>query len=233
MKTARLVLLLGAAILVVASLSGCLRRSQPQALFTVTSAEDTIPFTVGFDGTLSYASGGGIASYLWTFGDGASETGPVVEHTYNADGTYRARLIVVDENGLSTSTELTIHALNPPPTAGFTYSPRSHIDDVYFVSCNETVTFDAEDMCSDDGTIVSYDWYFGYRLPDGSAATGSGPQVTHEFLYAGTYIIILTVTDDDGATATYKEELEVKGGPPCNADITGDVPWDCGGGTCQ
>jgi len=232
MKTARLILLLCAALLVAASLAGCLRRAQLQALFTATDTEATIPFTVGFDGTLSYTSAGEIDSYLWTFGDGASETGPVVEHTYSEDGTYEVRLIVVDESGLSTSTGMTIHALNPPPTAGFTYSPKSHIDGDYFVSCNETVTFDAAEACSDDGSIVAYDWYFGYRNADGTAATGSGPVVTHEFLHAGTYTIILTVTDDDGGTATFEEKLDVMGGPPCNADITGDVPWG-EGGTCQ
>ena len=233
MKTARLILLVGAALLVAATLSGCLRRSQPQALFTASNREAIVPFTVAFDATLSYASRGQIDSYLWTFGDGASETGPVVEHTYNEDGIYEVRLIIVDDSGVSTSTVMTIHALNPPPTAGFTYSPKSHIDGDYFVACNETVTFDAEEHCSDDGTIVAYDWYFGYRNNDGTAAEASGPVVTHEFLYAGTYNIILTVTDNDGGTATFEEKLDVKGGPPCNADITGDVPWESGGGTCQ
>ncbi len=226
MKTARFILLFGTALLAVASLSGCLQRSQPQALFTVTTTQDEIPLTVSFDGTLSYASSGAIVSYLWTFGDGASDTGPLVEHTYMEDGTYEARLIVVDEDGLSTETKMTINALNPPPTAGFSYSPKSNMEGVYFVSCSETITFDAEAYCSDDGSIVSYDWYFGYRLEDGTPASASGPTVTHEFLYAGTYNIILTVTDNDGGISTYKEELDVRGGPPCNADIPE-------GGTCQ
>jgi len=231
MKTIRLIVAVGTAILVVASLSGCLRRSQPEALFTASHTEDVIPFTVGFDGTLSFAPDGDIVSYLWTFGDGGSDTGPLAEHTYVEDGTYEARLIIVDENGLSTETKMTIHALNPPPTAGFSYSPKSNMEGVYFVSCSEDITFDAEELCSDDGSIVSYEWYFGYRLPPDYKipATATGPVVTHRFLYAGTYNIVLTVTDDDGGTSTYTEQLDVKGGPPCNADL----PTDEGGGTCQ
>jgi len=231
MKTLRLVLLIITAGLVVASLAGCLRRSQPQALFTVTLTEDVIPFTVGFNGSLSYAPDSEIVSYLWMFGDGSSETGPVAEHTFEEDGTYNVSLLVVDASGASTSSSVTIRALNPPPTAGFEYSPKSNMDGTYIVSCSETVTFDAESLCTDDGDIVAYDWYFGYRNEDGSAATASGPVVSHQFLYPGTYTIILTVTDDDGGTGTYEEELEVIGGKPCNADVDAGTGW--GGGTCQ
>jgi len=230
MKTLRIILLIGTTILVIASLSGCLRRSQPQALFTATQTEDVIPFTVGFNGTLSYAPDGDIVSYLWTFGDGGSESGPVAEHTYEEDGTYDVQLLVVDASGASTTTNMTVHALNPPPTAGFVYSPKSNMDGQYIVSCSETVTFDAQDLCEDDGDIVAYDWYFGYRLTDGTAATETGAVVTHEFLYPGTYTIILTVTDDDGGVGTYEEKLEVIGGKPCNADVDPGTGW---GGTCQ
>jgi PKD repeat protein len=230
MKTLRLILLASTAVLVAASLSGCLRQSQPQALFTATQTEDVIPFTVGFNGSLSYAPDGDIVSYLWTFGDGSSETGPVTEHTFQEDGMYDVRLLVIDSKGASTSSSVTIHALNPPPTAGFEYSPKSNMDGTYIVSCSETVTFDARNLCSDDGDIVAYEWYFGYREADGSPATDSGPVVEHEFLYPGTYTIILTVTDDDGGTGTYEEKLDVIGGKPCNADVDSGTCW---GGTCQ
>lgn len=236
MKTLRCILLFGTVILVVASLSGCLTSSRPQALFTATDTEDVIPFTVGFNGTLSYAPGGEIVSYLWTFGDGSSETGPVAEHTYEQDGTYDAQLLVVDEKGASTTRTMTIHALNPPPKAGFKYSPKSNMDGTYIVACNEGVTFDATDMCEDDGDIVSYEWYFGYRLPPDykEPATATGKVVTHNFLYGDdeglSYVITLTVTDDDGGVGTYSEEIQVVGGKPCNADIDPGYGW---GGTCQ
>lgn len=233
MKTGRIILVLAAAVLVTASLTGCLKQAQPQALFKSTQTEKVVPFSVSFDGTLSYVPNGRIASYLWTFGDGSSESGPLVEHTYEEDGVYEARLTIIDEAGASTSSSTMIKALNPPPTAGFGYSPRSNMEGDFFVSCNETITFEAESYCDDDGTVVGYDWYFGYRLPNGTAAEASGATVTHKFLYAGTYTIILTVTDNDGGTTQYKEQLEVKGGPPCNADITGDVDWTGEGGTCK
>lgn len=232
MRTVRFILTIGAGVVLIAALAGCLQQSNPQALFTASMDEHVVPFTVSFDGSLSYNAGGEIVDYLWTFGDGGSETGQIVEHVYVDDGVYQAKLTVIDERGLSSSSILEVHALNPPPTAGFSYTPRSNLEGVYFVSCSEAITFDAQDMCDDDGTIVSYEWYFGYRDAQGEPVTAIGPVVTHEFLYAGTYNVTLTVTDNDGGVTEYVEKLDVKGGPPCNADITGDIPWN-GGGTCS
>jgi len=243
MNTRKAFLLLGLIALVGAAITGCLNPTgeRPQALFTASISEQVVPFTTSFDGTLSYAPGGEIVSYLWTFGDGSTESGPIVDHTYQQDGVYEVRLTVFNAKGLSTSTNLTVRALNPPPTAGFSYSPRSNMEGDYFVSCSEDIIFDATDYCEDDGEIVKYEWYFGFRDANGDAAeaTAEGPVVTQRFLWAGTYQIVLTVTDDDGGQTVYVESLDVKGGTPCNADITGDIPWNydgsfnSGGGTCK
>jgi len=234
MKTGKLSLVLAVACLVAASISGCLKIASisPRALFTASIAEQVVPFTASFDATLSYANSA-IVSYLWSFGDGGAEDGPVVDHVFDDDGVYQVTLTIIDESGQSATTTLEVHALNPPPTAGFTYTPKSNMEGVYFVSCSETITFDAEDHCEDDGSIISYDWYFGYRTEDGEPASASGPIVTHEFLYAGTYTVILTVTDNDGGETQYSEELVVEGGPPCNADISGDGTYFGAGGTCK
>lgn len=54
-----------------------------------------------------------------------------------------------------------------------------------------------------DGTIASFAWDFG----DGTTATGSS--VSRTYTNAGTYTVVLTVTDDDGATGTKSVEVEV------------------------
>jgi len=230
MKRGKCILCLVTVGIVAASISGCLKLepTRPQALFTASLAEHVVPFTASFDASLSYAPTGEITTYLWSFGDGGAEEGPVADHTYDDDGTYVVRLTVINQEGVSSSRTMTVQALNPPPQAGFFYTPKSNMEGVYFVSCSETITFNATDMCSDDGEIVSYEWYFGYRDQDGEPATAEGPIVTHEFLYAGTYSVALTVTDNDGDQTTYVEQIVVKGGPPCYTDVTGDVPWTCG-----
>jgi len=212
--------------LVIVSISGCLnlRPVQPQALFTASLVKHVVPFTASFDGTLSYAPSGEIVSYLWSFGDGGAEEGPIADHTYTSNGTYVVRLTVIDERGIASSRTITLHALNPPPTAGFSYTPQTHIEGDDFVSCGEEITFHAADLCSDNGEIVAYEWYFGYRDEDNEPVTDSGPTVTHSFLYAGFYRVALTVTDNDGDQTTHIETIEVRGGPPCSADVCGATP---------
>ena len=59
----------------------------------------------------------------------------------------------------------------------------------------ETILFDAS-QSTDDGQIVSYSWNFG----DGAAA--QGVRVTHDFALAGIYNVVLTVTDNQGQSAS-------------------------------
>jgi PKD repeat protein len=74
---------------------------------------------------------------------------------------------------------------NVPPTAAATSS------------CTELVcSFNAAGSTDSDGTIASYAWTFGDNT------TGTGVSPSHTYTAAGTYPVVLTVTDDKGATAT-------------------------------
>jgi alpha-tubulin suppressor-like RCC1 family protein/PKD repeat protein len=57
-----------------------------------------------------------------------------------------------------------------------------------------TCAFSGETSTDADGTVTAYDWAFG----DGG--TGTGPTPAHDYAAPGTYVVTLTVTDDDGAT---------------------------------
>ncbi|UOY04016.1 LamG-like jellyroll fold domain-containing protein [Blastococcus sp. PRF04-17] len=67
--------------------------------------------------------------------------------------------------------------------------------------------FDAQASADPDGQIASYAWNFG----DGT--TGSGATTGHAYAAAGTYPVTLTVTDDDGATASVTEQVTVTAAP--------------------
>jgi PKD repeat protein len=81
------------------------------------------------------------------------------------------------------------------PVASFTYEPSEP-------SVGQMVTFNASASYDADGTIVSYAWDFG----DGSRETLIGANlteiITHTYMEEGTYNVTLTVTDDDGLTAS-------------------------------
>ncbi len=67
------------------------------------------------------------------------------------------------------------------------------------------VAYDASTSSDPDGTIASYTWEFG----DGQS--NSGVTATHVYASAGSYIVKLTVTDNEGATSSANQTLSVSG----------------------
>ena len=88
----------------------------PTAAFTATPTD----LAVAFNASGSGDPDGSIATYAWTFGDGATATtaSPTTAHTYAAGGTYTVSLTVTDDDGGtgSTSQPVTVVAEEPPPT---------------------------------------------------------------------------------------------------------------------
>lgn len=83
----------------------------PTADFTADRTSGTAPLTVRFDGSKSSDPDGPIASYSWTFGDGETGSGAVIDHTYTQPGSYPVVLQVRDNQGaVGTSKTITIHA---------------------------------------------------------------------------------------------------------------------------
>ena len=56
-----------------------------------------------FDASGSYDEDGYIVEWLWSFGNGATSSGEVVQYTYELAGSYTVRLTVIDDNGKSGS----------------------------------------------------------------------------------------------------------------------------------
>ncbi len=54
---------------------------------------------IQFDGTASRPAVGKIVSYHWDFGDGSTDSGPVVTHAYDSQNTFIVTLTVIDEGG--------------------------------------------------------------------------------------------------------------------------------------
>lgn len=83
---------------------------------------------------------------------------------------------------------------NSAPTASFTYSCTG-------LDCG----FDGSGSTDSDGTIASYSWDYG----DGNVDSGVTPAMNHVYAAAGTYTVILTVTDDLGANGQDSQNVMV------------------------
>ncbi|MEX0915212.1 MAG: PKD domain-containing protein, partial [Wenzhouxiangellaceae bacterium] len=108
---------------------------------------------------------------------------------------------------------------NSPPTAAFSVSTNGL-----------TADFNGGSSSDPDGSISSYSWDFG----DG--ASGSGSSTSHTYAADGTFTVTLTVMDNDGATDSTSQQVEVAdnsgGGAPCtgcdtrSGSLSGSGDWD-------
>jgi len=177
---------------------------QPVALFTESAETVYTDEIIYFNASDSYDSDGNIASYFWDFGDGSNATGVVAEHAYTEDGNYTLTLTVTDNKGATNTATATKAVLNKSPVASFTESAE-------IVYTSEVIDFNATDSYDPDGYIVEYFWDFG----DGTNATGL--TISHSYKDNGTYIVILTVTDDDDAYNSTTATKTALNSPPVAA----------------
>ncbi len=85
--------------------------------------------------------------------------------------------------------------VNAPPSASFSANPLSGPPTL-------AVNVDASASSDSDGTIAAYDWDWG------DTTTDSGVTASHNYAVTGTYRIVLTVTDDLGATASTSIDVD-------------------------
>lgn len=112
---------------------------------------------------------------------------------------------------------------NSPPTARFTSSTPTGSNSLN-VSLNATSSTDS------DGLINRYSWDFG----DGSS--GSGAVTNHVYATAGSYTIELTVTDNNGASASQSSTLnlsEAQAAITLSRPSAGSIQFDGNNSTVQ
>ena len=118
--------------------------------------------------------------------------------------------------------------LNMPPTASITASTTQ-------AAVNQSISFDGSASRDPDGTITAYAWNFG----DGTTANQATAQ--HAYASPGSYTVVLTVTDDEGATGQASTQINVASdnNPPVahitaskiQAEINEAITFDASGST--
>jgi PKD repeat protein len=146
------------------------------------------PLKVSFSAQVSSDVGIPSKGYSWDFGDGSKKgTGKNPKHTYRYPGTYTVTLDVTDAKGSTTqlTTTVTVNGLLVDFTTTNSRSGYAPYDVVF------------EPKVSSSTTISSYEWDFG----DGTQDYSEVPP-PHTYDSPGNYDVSLTVTDDNGITAT-------------------------------
>ena len=148
----------------------------------VTFYDDSDDSVIGAD---SGVADGGTASVSWS--GLSSNTG------------YSWYTIADDGSDSTQSSSWSFTTANNPPSASFSITSSSP----YYE--DEEISFDASASSDTDGSITSYEWDW---TNDGSY-DDEGVTITHTFLNSGTYTVTLRVTDDNGVTDTYSEEMVI------------------------
>ncbi len=146
-----------------------------------------IPLEVTLMDTLRIAK-----NYIWNFGDGSPDSATTVnkvQHTYNAVGNYRVRLIAIDSN-----------SCNVADTVYLTIRARTDKADVDFNAMKlppcESLTYRFENISTAPPGKPFSDTSFVWDFGDGSprVVAGTNPQ-THPYISSGSYNVRLVLVD--------------------------------------
>jgi large repetitive protein len=148
-------------------------------------------------------------TYSWNFGDTTTpQVGQTVKHTFADNGNYNVILTVTDKDSAVTTQTVVIKVDNVAPSIVNIAKP-TQINEGQLVAFTATAT----DPSIND--TLTYSWNFG-----DSTSPVSGQTVNHTFADNGTYNVILTVTDKDGAATAQTVAVKVDNVAPTIANIT-------------
>jgi len=157
--------------------------------------------------------------YSWEFGDGTPATGQSsanfeVSHAYATAGVFTAILTVTDPQGKSDTDQVVVNVDDTAPVAAASATPTT-------ARVQQRVRFDA--TASADAETPDDGLTFLWDFKDGKTGTGLAPN--HTYSAAGTYPVLLTVTDPQGVSATATLTITVTNtAPTASGAITPSAP---------
>ena len=183
----------------------------PTASFTLAPDHGTGPLEVTADASASSDPDGSIGSYAWNFGDGATGSGAIVQHTF-APGTFTVALTVTDDSGAKANATKSI-------TLDFPNRPPQAVDDTLSAVGTGTVDALANDSDPDGDTFTI--------VATGAPAHGSAHcsalgacDYDADAGYAGSDEFTYTARDPAGLEATATVHVNVSAPPPGNERLS-------------
>ncbi|MGC4034414.1 MAG: PKD domain-containing protein [Chitinophagaceae bacterium] len=171
--------------------------------------------SVTLNGSASSDPDGTISTYTWSKASGPA-TG-TISNTANAtttatnlvQGVYVFKLTVKD-NSNATASDSVIITVNAAPNQ----APVANAGANQTITLpTNTVTINGSASSDADGSIASYTWTKVSGPTSGTITSATSATTTVTGLAQGTYVFLLTVKDDDGATATDNVTITVNAAP--------------------
>jgi len=138
---------------------------------------------IHFNALKSMDPDGEIIKYIWDFGDGTKDFGPVKSHVYHSPGVYTVKLTVIDDSNTSTNTAMDSMNLT------VNYLPIADAGPDILAAPGETIVLDGSSSVDPDGEIIKWAW------DTGDGQTKNGKRVSHTYNKPGVYHALLTVFD--------------------------------------
>jgi len=158
----------------------------PVPQFTWTPAVVFAGETVFFDGSTSSDPDGVIVAHVWQLGEGASQTGIGVLHSYSSLGIYQVSLSVTDDSGVTVVKPVAVWV---HPALALTASSNA-------TQGLAPVGLSFSTQVSGGQSPYTFSWDFGDGL------TSARPNPIHNYTIPRVYRVEVTVTDSLGHTAS-------------------------------
>ena len=184
----------------------------PQGEIQVSPTDPVVNQTVCFNATEAFPTA---VEFTWDFnGDGTPDaTGATACTSFSSVGTFQVTVLARTlDHDCGTATTVVTVGPGEPATCSIVASPTQ-------VRIGDPVNFTA--IVSDpDGRVRRFQWNFG----DGESASSSRNTITHSYDSAGTFAVLLTITDDQGNVSTCQTSITVsaeeEGDPICSFTIS-------------
>lgn len=157
---------------------------------------------VNLHAEVSDPDGGEIESIDWEISDGSTHHGADVVQTFDDHGTYALNVSAVDDEGDRAWKNTTLRIHNAPPTPAFVVIPESP-------TAGQPATLTSESFDPGDGEIVNTTWEVS-----GIDGPLYGHSVNVTFPRDGKVPVEITVTDDDGQSASKVKKVDVQNPVP-------------------
>jgi gliding motility-associated-like protein len=187
--------------------------SLPVAAFSFTTPDCLTKAVTITDQSTTGAGTTALATWLWDYGDGTTETKTTnapFQHLYGAAGTYTIKLTVTNSGGCAAiiSKKITV---SPLPLVAFS------TPDVCLADASATFT-DNSTIADNTSAGFSYLWNFGdANATAANPNTSTQKNPSHKYTQAAVYQVTLTVTSASSCVSTLTKSFTVNGSIPVAA----------------